>query len=469
MYNSNVLKILKSFSKTELRDLGKFVQSPYFNQREDVLMLFNYLAQHLGSAPILFEKEKIYTILYANKPYDDAALRFTMHSLLKVIRQYLAQKEWESNDIDVQLSLAKSMRKRGFDDYFEKEMTNSEVLIKENPYRNADFHYMNYLLEIEKVDSITFMRRKGDMPFEELFEALNSFYISGLLKNACAALYNKTTTFEKYQLPLLDTVIEWVEKNENLYENTEGVAIRIYFNALMALKTNQNKYFEVLKKLIHKNWMLFPKSEARVLYLQAINFCIKRINANELGFLNEFFDLMQSGLENKCLFENGVLSKFTYTNAVTVSLRLEKYEWSKLFIEEYKIFLHPKDREAAYNFNLATYFYRLNDYDNALKLLQLADFGDVQTNLHARSVQMRIYFEINEIEALTSLMDSTQTYIQRQKDIGYLKDNYLNLIKFIKKIFKLDMKNKAEKEKLLEEINDTKNVVEKQWLLDKLK
>jgi hypothetical protein len=469
MYNSNVLKILKSFSKTELRELRKLVQSPYFNQREDVLTLFNYLAQHLGSAPILFEKEKIYAILYPNKRYDDAALRFTMHSLLKVIKQYLAQKEWEGNDIDVQLSLAKSMRKRGFDDYFEKEIVVSEAFINESPYRNADFHYMNYLLEIEKVDSITFARRKGEMPFKELFKALDSFYMAGLLRYGCASLYYKSTTFDKYQLPFLDAVIEWVSKNEEIYQNTEGVAIQIYFNAIMALKTNDSEFFFKLKNLINDNWMRFPDSECRVIYLQAINFCIRKINSNETQYLKEFFELMQSGLENKRLFENGVLSKFTYKNAVTVALKLEKFDWVKQFLEEYKNYLHPKDREASYHYNLAAFYLRQNDFDNALHFLQKIDTSDVLTNLDARSMLVTIYYDTKLIDTLYSLLDSFTTYINRQKDVIHLQNHYLNLIKYVKQLLKIDKKNEDEKIRLQLEIMDTKQVAEKEWLLDKLK
>jgi hypothetical protein len=45
MQKSNLINIFKTFSKKELRDFKKWLQSPLHNQREDVLKLFNYLSE----------------------------------------------------------------------------------------------------------------------------------------------------------------------------------------------------------------------------------------------------------------------------------------------------------------------------------------------------------------------------------------------------------------------------------------
>ena len=462
---------MKSFSKTEIRELTKYVQSPCFNQRADVTQLFEYLARHHGGTPSVFQKEIAFLELFPDKQYDDALMRFLMHNLMKVIKLYMIQKEIESSDTDYQIYLARAMRKRGFDENFEKEINLAQEVNVQNIFRNADFYFKNYRIEIEKLEHITLIRRKGIMPFQEVFDALSSFFVIETLRYSCFALPYQSAQNQKYELPFLTQIIDWIEKN-NLFSDSnkknQNIAVLTYFNAYKALTTKELKYFNELRKLLHDNWMIFPENECRFIYLQAMNLCISRINAGENSYLNDYFDLMQSGLKNKRLFENGILSKFTYKNAVAAALRLEKFDWVKRFLEEYKFFLHPKDKEAAYNFNLATFHYRSKNYSNALKFLQFADFGDVQTNLDARSIQLRIYFEISETEALKSLLDSTQIYLQRQKGLGYLKDNYMNLIKFMRKIIRINFDDKVQRNKLLHEIIETKNVVEKDWLIEKL-
>ena len=471
MYNSQLIKICKSLSKSELRELERFVHSPYFNQKEEVTRLYDYIAQNLGSNPILFQKEKIYEILFPRQQYNDGHMRLMIHNLLKIIKLYFIQKEMESDETDIQLHLARAMKKRGFDGGFEKEITIVEESNIKKPYRNANFFYKNYLIEIEQLEHLTFSRRKGEMPYQNLFDSLVKFYIIEILRHRSVALSYQTVAHGHYEVPLFESVIELLEKGNFLKKNannTEGVAIALYYNIYKALKTNDDIYFKELKKLLSKNWMCFPESESRVIYLQAINFCIKRINIGEKNYLDEYFDLTQSGLENKLLFENGVLSKFTFKNAVTVALRLEKFDWVKQFLDNYKQYLHPKDKETAYNFNSATYYYRLKNYSEAMKLLQKIDTNDVLTNTDARSMLIRIYYDTQAFDALSSLLDSFLTYINRQKDISYHKQSYLNFILFIKQLLKIDMKNQTEKDKLLKEINATKNVVEKDWLIEKL-
>ena len=119
----------------------------------------------------------------------------------------------------------------------------------------------------------------------------------------------------------------------------------------MATKTRNELYFKQLKSMIFGNRYKFPDTEMRLLYLTAINFCIKKMNAGVIAFRQEMFELNESGIQNRALFENGILSKFTFMNVVSVGMMQKQYAWVKNFIEKNKQFLHPKERKAAYNFN----------------------------------------------------------------------------------------------------------------------
>ena len=167
--------------------------------------------------------------------------------------------------------------------------------------------------------------------------------------------------------------------------------------------------------------------------------------------------------------DNGIISKFIFKNVVTVALKLSKWEWVKNFIENYKQYLHPKERQPVYNYNLAVYYFRMGNYDAAMPLLRKADFADVHADLAARCMLLQIYYETHTFDALSSLLDSFSTFINRQKDIGYQKDMYLNLIKFVKKILRGDMKDNIFKQHIITEIEGTIYLAEREWLIEKLK
>ena len=71
--------------------------------------------------------------------------------------------------------------------------------------------------------------------------------------------------------------------------------------------------------------------------------------------------------------------------------------------------------------------------------------------------------------ALDSLLESFTVFIHRQKDLGYHKNSYQNLIKFVKKLLQIDLKNESLKAQLKLEIDGTLELTERDWLLEQLK
>jgi hypothetical protein len=472
MYKTSIVKILKNLSKTELRELGKFVQSPYFNSRAEVVQLYDALTQSLDAPPSVYDKEKLFAqIAPTSRAYDDAQMRQWIHQLLKVIKAYFVQKEIEDNKTDYQLLLAKAFRKRGMDDFFEKEIENAATVNMEQPYRHADFHFKNYQIEFEKIEHLTLKRRTGEIAYDSLMSSLTTFFITEMLRLGSVTTAYQTLSTRSLALPLLNEVLNFLGENEFLVQNRdikENIVLNLYYNMFQALKTDNTTNFNTVKTLLEQYWYLLPRSEASQLYIAAFNFCTKQINQGENNYLQHYFDMNKSGLENRSLLENGIISKFIYKNAATAALRLEKYTWARAFLDDYKPFLHPKESESVYAYNLATYYFRKKDYDNAKILFQQADFGDIPTNLAAKAMLLRIYVETNADNALESLIDSFQTYIHRQKEIGHFKDYYLNFIKIVRKIRHLNPADKVQRKALWEEVFAMKNIVEKDWLLEKL-
>ena len=79
------------------------------------------------------------------------------------------------------------------------------------------------------------------------------------------------------------------------------------------------------------------------------------------------------------------------------------------------------------------------------------------------------YYELDEIEALFSLMDSFRVFLNRQKDLTTnRKQRFLNFIKFTRKMANSFQKDKKVIEKLKIEVQNEKEVSGKSWLLEKI-
>lgn len=163
-----------------------------------------------------------------------------------------------------------------------------------------------------------------------------------------------------------------------------------------------------------------------------------------------------------------ILSPFTYKNILKLGVRLKEFEWIDQFLDNYRPYLESKDRKNHYTYCRAVFYFNKSEYSQVLALLQKVTFKDKLYELDVRRMLLIIYYEQSEISALESLLDSFQVYISRQTGLGYHKENYLNLIRFVRKFLKSNMRNKAIKEKLKSEKGNISALAERQWLLNLL-
>ncbi len=466
MNNSKLVKVFFSLSNKERKDFSLFVRSPYFNRREEVIKLFDYLLENKAYSEAFFGKERAWKYIYPGLRYKDNEMRYIMSFLLKTLKDFLIQRQLMENASYSKILLCRALRERGIDKLFEREINLAMEWQDKQPFRNAHYHFNNYLLHVERVEAYPSQKvRSQDPLLQKSIDELTQFYISDILRQSCSALSVQAMMQKDYSLNFLNEVLDHVEENDY----SDKPAIQIYFHGYKALSDlDDEKHFNNLKLLLEKHWAKFPAAESRSLYLLAINCCIKRANLGKAKYKWECFELYKSGLENKAILENGELSTFTFTNVSRLGLALKEFEWVAQFLNIFKTYLPTSERDNTYNYILALLYFQKQDYNNAMELLQKVNLKDVFNNLDARRMLLRIYYELGEFKALDSLLDSFKVYLGRQKNIGYHKDNYANLIRFVKKMLRTNLSDKEAKSKLVTEVEATSSVAEKSWLLEQL-
>jgi hypothetical protein len=244
------------------------------------------------------------------------------------------------------------------------------------------------------------------------------------------------------------------------------LALHLGYQTLKDIEQEEN--FRNLKILIGQKGQLFSAAENRDLHLLAINFCLRRHNRGERPFYTrEALNLYREALERGLLFENNLLQKFTYNNILRLACIAGEWDWAKAFLEQYRSFLPEEERENTYRFNLASWHYLAGEYVRVPALLQTFEFADRDTQLNARQMLLRSFFELQEWQALDSLLRSFYSFLRRRHDIGYQRLAYLNLIKYTRKIMS-GQRSPRKAAKLAERIRAEQYVTEREWLLEKV-
>ena len=469
MKKSRLIEVLEALSGQEMERLGKFLASPYHNTREDVLQLYKHVAFALRqNLEHILDKKYTYEKLFPDKPYKDATMRHVMYVLLQLTEDFLAL-EWYREDIATKnLCLAQQYRQRKLSKSFRQTIKTAYARQEKTPsYSTTDQFRMSMLQEINYQYQIE-ENRQGEQGMQACHDTLHHFFIATMLRQNCSLLMQHRLSKQQHQSPLLNDVLELINKQSELLEIP---AIFLYYHSYQMLSKEVGiHHFQQLKSGIVRYGKGFPRNELRDVFLIAINHCIRQNNKNEgTVFLSELFALCQVGLKQEAFLENGFFSRWTYKNIVMAGLMLKEFEWVEGFIYEYESKLEKKYRKDIFTYNLAFLHYCRKQYDKAISQLQQVKFDDVFLNLNARNLLLKIYLELEEYEALDSHLNSFEIFIRRKKITNPHRDNYVNIIKLSRKIIQLNPHDKAAKAALKKEIEVEKNPSTRAFLLEILK
>ena len=465
MTTSLLIRTFRQLSPKDLRAMRQWARCGVFNRREDVALLCEYLVDNINKTSAKgFSAEALWAAMFPDKPLDNKQLRHIMSFLLTAIRQYIAWSEWQTDEADMQRYLLKGLRQRGLDQMFEKAWENGTEQVNEQPIRDAQYHFSKYLLHQEHIEHTSRRERSAKLNLQPLPDELTTFYLSEMLRYACLAHIHQAVAGQVYRLDLLQIILKTAGRQEML----QMPAVALYYHAYRMLESPaEDEPFERLKLALKDHEHRFSQEEMRGLYLMAINGCIRRLNAGRKAYVREAFDLYAVALERGFLMENGVLSGFTYKNILRVAVGLGEHDWAEQFLEKQRNNLHPKERDNLYRYNLAYLRFRQRDFTRALPLLQQVDLEDVLNNLDARRMLLQTYFELQEWDALESLLLSFSAFLRRQKNLGYHRTTNENLIAYTKKIMETDRKDRTALKSLYQEIEPRDDVAEKAWLLER--
>lgn len=462
MNYSKPFYIFRTLETKEREEFLELLQSSFFNKDKVLVSLFQFFSV-TGNC----DRRVWFSSCFPDKIYDDLSVRRYLSALNRLLEQYLILKELQEKENYQKELLLPALRKRILTKHYKARLTKTSSVSKSSLDLTSDFFLHQYRMSCEKEKfSLQLNQRKPKEDTEEGILQLDLFYIVEKLRNICE-LHNSKTIFEmEGQTYLNDEVILLARKEP--FNNYPQVKI---YSLLLETITQNNKddAFYELQGLIREHSHLLSIYEEREIYLALVNYCIRKINQGNKESLAECFGLYKKMAEKNLLVSGKNISPWTYKNIITAALRLNELEWTFQFITNYKKQLAEEYRENAFNYNLAKYNFHLKKYHKVLDLLQKVAHDDIFYGLDSRTLLMKVYYNLNEEEALFSLTDSFRIYLKRKKRIPReRRKTYLNFIKFIRRLVTLSPRDYPKLKTLYSKIEDTNKVADKAWILEKV-
>lgn len=465
MYTSKLVDIFYRLSKSQLRGLRKFVQSPYHNKREDVIALFELLYKTPLENRIALRKEKAFPKIFGKKKYSSDQMDYSMSFLFKVIEQFLVYENATEDKIQVQIALMEEYRKLGLSKHFQQSLKIAEQYQEESKFRDIDYHEKAFQIELQQYEFLAVKQRDASKNLQELSTMLDLRFLAQKLRDACRLLAHQAVAKQQYNFGVLNALLPYFDEMPEVLTHP-AIALYYYYYQAAISETESESYFQKFKTTFFDSTELFEQEELQDLYTLALNYCVRRVNVGQTEYEKELFEFYDVGLKLKILIDNDIISQFKFNNITKLALRLGKIDWTEMFIETYKKFVEPQYHETYIHNAYSMLYFAQGKYEETMIRLQQVDYKELFITIDAKVLLMKVYYKLGEHDALESLLNSFKVFLRRKDIMAYHQEIYKNFIRMMEKLINLPPFNRAAKEKLYKEIEGTK--VEKKWLLEQL-
>lgn len=470
MKDSKLYQTLSTFDVYELNRLKKFVDSPYFNSNDKISFLFDLMYDHFknnNEGDLL--KEELAKAIFEEEDFEDRKFRKLASDLLKLVESFLSLEEYENQPLNKANNLLKAVHERKLEKLYNTAVKNARRLSDRQPDRSANYFLQKYQIEKNFYElTQAEIKRAERSNIDSIIENLDYFYLSEKLKYYCTLLSRRKIQKHDYNILFIEEILDHIEKHDYGHHPQISVFFNVY--KLYENVANIENYYE-LKNFIQNHEDTFSIGDLRDIYLAAINFCIGNANQGNQEFIRELFEIYKLALRDKVLFVDSELSPWSFKNIVLTGLRVGEDQWIENFIEKYSTYLNEEYRENALLFNRARLFYYRKEYQKVIPLLNQVEFTDFSYNLDSKALLLATYYELEEIDVLFSFLDAFKTYLNRHKKSlpEARRKNYLNLIKYTRKLLTIYPSDQEAIDQLKQEIKENSQIADIRWLKEKIR
>lgn len=492
MAQNKLYRVLAKLSKRELQTFRSFLLSPYHNQSQTVLSLFDYIRdahpnfdddklesslifRHLNDNRLQTSKAKEKMItqsgVVALKNSPEKYVTDRLHDLNKCLEAFLIVNHLRKDQRLKERLLSKALLDYDCSDiYLQKERKFLKKFSKKPPMGYKS-HFELWSLHHNYLFHPTTQRFK---PEKDALEKVNIYL-------------DKTYALSKfkyglYELHLKEIFEEQIEKIPSLleelmeeYASSENPVFQLYISAITYFGNDEKeKAWKALRDLYVEHLEVLPPYE-KLTFLTVLVNTGNRIKGNTNACFDGILSLYQEAIKHNFWESLGFIPSITFKNIAALAASKKQFCWASTFIEQHQQSLSKQDRQITVAFAKAYLCFYEGKFEAAKnKLLDIWGCHERLTphdNLSYRSLYLRCLYELDERQSLAYHLPTFKRFIGTQRLSKTTKGMYGNLIYFVGYLDKEREKGKRSrksKEEMLAKLEKRMPCAAVNWVKEKI-
>lgn len=478
IYHLTIVKILKTFSVSELNDFEKMLNSPFLNNHSTIIKLFRELKKHYPNFnDRRISKKLLFSVVNKGKEYDDKLFRKYISLLNKLAEEYLGMLHCRSEKIRKELDILSELSKRDLKENYKRKLKDTEKLLEQSKIDPHNFflkHRLNDIKYFQRLSQNVIESNSKDI-LEGYMNILSYFlfYASSALNQIEADKY----TFDIPSVSHLPALLNRNRIEEFTYEimkmTSHDDRDRFLILEMLAYDRKLNEHVSDLTAYRKLREMVLENSEnlsSQMLlhFLQRLNvFCVLENLRGVNDMSSDLFENYRLILQRNLFMIDGQgLSLLNFRLILKYALRCNETDWSEKFINEKIDMVNEDLRTNIYNYGYACLMFYKKNYSESLNHILKIRKASLPITIDINIFKIKIFYLLGHYDSALCVANSFRHFINTNKLMAdYHKKTVLNFLKYFKAILRLSSgSSKSKLKNLLTELQDISHIKERKWM-----
>ncbi len=471
MHKYKFIEIIDSFSDNEYKTLGKFLKSPYFNQSEKIVNLYEFLRKYYENYSLdEITIAKISKNFFKSDKRNYQKTRRLISDFTMLLEDFLIFQRIEKDVIRKKLYLIESMKRRKIEKIYISELRDLHNTLNIVNIKDKDYYSWRLQLINEEINA---GESEGDMMgkyaefnvVSEINYIYNKLYIY-LLEIQKGVKRSEEISQENFITK--EKLIEYLERKSGMLE-AKYPGIYLHYLTLKSIITESDReIYTELEKFILGNRGNLDISEIEFCIYTLVNLIISKVRDCEYDNVTEKFADIRKIIQGRFLDNMESVSYGVFIYVILIALFEKDLSFAEAFFWRY-LSKVKRYKEDAVNLVLSAIRFEQGRYGEAREHNEKVNFVNYEFYIIAKSVLLKIHYEENGLKFIYPIVDSFKHFLRRKKDISENeRESYGLFLKYLMKLTSIKKKSRRDVLKMELELSKEKEFYSKRWIEEKM-